>query len=80
MSFSPGPFSVSRRGSIPVDDTLCYLVIPLCSQIVHQPPCRKQNECRLPHQPCWIKIAATGAHEMRKMEKQSCSLTHPARH
>ena len=49
MSFSPGPFSISWRGSTPIDDISIHLLIPLCSQIVHQPPCRKLNECRLSH-------------------------------
>jgi len=41
---------------------------------------KKKNECSLLSH-CWISIAATGAPEMRKMEKQSCSFTHPpARH
>ena len=45
----------SRRGSTPHRRHIEPSLHPLCSQIVHQPPCRKQNKCRFPHQPYWIR-------------------------
>jgi hypothetical protein len=45
----------SRCGSTPRWRHIEPSLRPLWSQIVHKPPCRKQNKCRFPHQPWWIR-------------------------
>ena len=76
MSFSPGPFSVSRRGSIPVDDTSSHLFTPCVLRSCTNHPAENKTNADFPISPTGSGIAATGVSKMRKMEKKSCSLTH----
>ena len=74
------PGRLRGMAALPVNNTSSHLFAPYALRSCTNHPTENKTNAGFPISPARLGIAAIGAPKMRKMEKQSCSLTHPARH